>query len=117
MLSHFDLPRIRFSAGPSISFCETGSPVLGKKDIRLREMAAKVASPMGDLGPQTALTISHVRAMARRSCLISPQTGQNAAGSLQRYKCIQANSIAVSYLTDGAQGYSEEFDLEGGADG
>ena len=88
-----------------------------EKKIWLREKAAKAANPMGDLGRQTALTISHVRASARRSCLISQQTGQNAAGSLQRYKCIQANSIAVSYLTDGAQGYSEEFDLEGGADG
>ena len=116
MLSHFDLPRTRFSAGPNISFCETGSPVLGKK-IWLREKATKAANPMGDLGRQTAITISHVRASARRSCLSSPQTGQNAAGSLQRYKFIQANSIAVSYLTDGAQGYSEEFDLEGGADG
>ena len=116
MLRHFDLPRTRFSAGPNISFCETGSPVLGKK-IWLREKAAKAANPMGDLGRQTAITISHVRASARRSCLISQQTGQNAAGSLQRYKCIEANYIAESYLTDGAQGYSEEFDLEGGADG
>ena len=116
MLSHFDLPRARFSAGPNISFCETGSPVLGKK-IWLREKVAKAANPMGDLGRQTAITISHVRASARRSCLISPQTGQNAAGSLQRCKSIQTNSNAVSYLTDGAQGYSEEFDLEGGADG
>ena len=72
---------------------------------------------MGDLDRQAAIIISHVHASAHWSCLISPQTGQNAAGSLQRYKCIQANSIAVSYLTDGAQGYSEEFDLEGGADG
>ena len=31
MLSHFDLPRTRFSAGPNISFREIGSPVLGKK--------------------------------------------------------------------------------------
>ena len=117
MLSHFDLPRTRFSAGPNISFCEIGSPVLGEENIWLREKAAKAANPIGDLGRQTAITISHVRATARRSCLISPQTGQNAAGSLQRCKCIQANSIAVSYLTHGAQGYPEEFDLEGGADG
>ena len=117
MLSHFDLPRTRYSAGPSISFCEIGSPVWRGGNIWLEEKAAKAANPMGDLGGKTAITISHVRARARRSCLISPQTGQNAAGSLQRYKCIQANSIAVSYLTDGAQGYSEEFDLGWGADG
>ena len=117
MLSHFDLPRTRFSAGPNISFCETGSLVLGENYIWLREKAAKAANPMGDLGRQTAITISHVRASARRSCLISPQTGQNAAGSLQRCKCIQANFIAVSYLSVVAQGYSEGFDLEGGADG
>ena len=111
MLSHFDLPRTRFSAGPTISFCAIGSPVLGKKNIRSREKAAKAANPMGNLGRQTAITISHVRANARRSSLISPLTGENAAGSLQRHKCIQANSIPVSYLTDGAQGYTEEFDL------
>ena len=116
MLSHFDLPRARFSAGPKISFCAIGSPVLGKK-FWLGKKAAKATNPVDDLGRQTAITISHVRAMARRSCLISPQTGQNAAGSSQRCKSIQTNSIAASYLADGAQGYSEEFDLGGGADG
>jgi hypothetical protein len=72
---------------------------------------------MGDLGRQKTIAIIHVRASARRSCLINLQTGQNAAGSLQKYKYIQANSIAVSYLSDGAQGYSEEYDLEGDGDG
>lgn|GEM_PF-6186257 len=72
--------------------------------------------PKGDFNRQETVAITHVSASARRSCLISLRTIKNAAGSLQRYKCIQANSIAVSYLTDGAQGYSEEFDLEGGAD-
>ena len=72
---------------------------------------------MGDSDRQNTVAISHVRVSAHRSRLSSPQTGQNAAGSLQRCKCIQANFIAVSYLSVVAQGYSEGFDLEGGADG